>query len=140
MICELIVNTDLLQSLMLFVHMSVKVSPWRTPTMSIRQRPEVILEAIRQGPRRVIYEHVADRRLCLHSVMRPLIGALSRNSSMMYLCLKFRFPSYYEMPSSALIAYSEYYMFLLLTCCPGLSQIVLNKFFQPHHPYHLFSR
>ena len=137
-ISELIVNTDLLQSLMLFVHMSVKVYPWRT-AMSIRQRPEVILEAIRQGPRRVKYKHVANRRLCLHSVMRPLIGALSRNSSMMKLCLKFRFPSYYEMPSSALIAYSEYYMFLLLTCCPGLSEIVLNKFFQPHHPYNLFS-
>ena len=138
-ISELIVNTDLLQSLRLFVHMSILVYPWHIPTMFLHPRQEFILEAIRQGPMHVIYEHVADRRLCLHSVMRPLIGALSRNSSMMELFLKFRFPSYYEMPSSALIAYSEYYMFLLLTCCPGLSQIVLKKFFQPHHPYHLFS-
>ena len=138
-ISELIVNTDLLQSLRLFIHMSVLVYPWRTPTKFFHKPQEVILETIRQGPRRVKYKHVADRRLCLHSVMRPLIGALSRNSSMMELFLKFRFPSDYEMPSSALIAYSEYYMFLLLTCCPGLTQVVFKKFFQPYHPYHLFS-
>ena len=138
-ISELIVNTDLLLSLRLYVHMSVLVYAWLTPTKFFHKQQEVILETIRQGPRRVKYKHVADRRLCLHSVMRPLIGALSKNSSVKQLCLKFRFPSDYEMPSSTLIAYSEYYMFLLLTCCPGLIEVVLKKLFQPYHPYHLFS-
>ena len=138
-ISQLIANTNLLRSLRLFVHMSVLVIPWKTPTLFISPPPDYYLDLPQQIRMPGTYEHVPDRRLCLHSVMRPLISSLSRNSSMVELAIKFRFPSDYEMPLSALIAYSEYYMVLLFTCCHGLSELILKKLFQQYHPYHLLS-
>ena len=88
-------------------------------------------------------ELVAGRfapRLSIHSAMQPLTAALSRNSSLKYFSLKFQFPiEPLEMPTSALIAYSEYYAVLLLTCCPGILVLGLIDFIQLDHPYFLLS-
>ena len=117
-ICQLIEHTDLLISLKLCIHLSSFVF----------YRIETGLKHTRCSP-----------RLSLHSVMRPLISVLSKTSSLKRLCLKFQFPTEYEIPIYSLIAYSEYYIVLLLTCCQGIRTLTLQEFFQMGHIYYLSS-
>ena len=113
-LCQLIEHTDLLISLKLFIHLSSYIF------------------------RRFGLRHTrCSPRLSLHSVMRPLISVLSKTSSLKRLCLKFQFPTEYEMPIYSLIAYSEYYIVLLLTCCQGIRTLTLQGFFQMGHLYYL---
>ena len=115
-ICQLIEHTNLLISLKLYIQLSSYVF-------------------LRLGLRHTR----CSPRLNLHSVMRPLISILSRTSSLKRLCLKFGFPIELEMPIYSLIAYSEYYMVLLLTCCQGVRTLTLQDYFQMGHFYDLLS-
>ena len=115
-ISELIEHTTLLKKLKLFIHLS----------SFVYGRFEFQLG--RHAP-----------RLSIHAVMRPLIGALSKNTSMDHLSMEFRFPFEFDTRTSALIAYSEYYIVLLLTHCPGLVHLDLEEFFQLNKMYLLLS-
>ena len=115
-ICELIEHTNLLYSLGIYLQLSSYVF----------SRIELVAGRFAS-------------RLSIHSVMQPLIAALSKNLSIKYLTLKFQLPMEIEMPTSALIAYSEYYAVFLLKCCPRILVLGLHDFIQLDHPYILLS-
>ena len=138
-VSQLIARTCLLKSLRLIIHLAMKYPHWLNPTLFIDKPPEEMCAHLCSLRRPEKYIYSSFPKLSLHSVMRPLIGALSRNSSMVELFMKFHFPYEHEMPTSALIAYSEYYMVLLLLCCRGITEMTLEQFLQVNHPYKLMS-
>lgn len=116
LLSKLLTNTNLLSSLVLHLCLD---STFRFHTCRLKHPP-----------------------MSLHSAMKPLISALSRNTSCSSLMLSFMYPFPDDARKhlfSAVVAASEYYIVLLLTFCPGIKRLTLNHFIQPFHFYYLFA-